>query len=94
MESNFDKDTYWRYVGENYNYNSIMHYGTYAFSNNWGVSPTIVPTDPNVILTEAYDKYEMAQSDANQINNLYGCWFYMLLSFNNKKIYTIFLLIL
>ncbi|XP_071519353.1 astacin-like [Panulirus ornatus] len=69
----FDKDTYWRYVGENYNYLSIMHYGTYAFSVNWGVLPTIVPTDPNIELTEAYDKYEMAQSDANQIKNLYGC---------------------
>ncbi|KAK3896133.1 hypothetical protein Pcinc_000182 [Petrolisthes cinctipes] len=73
MESNFDKDTYWRYEGENYNYFSIMHYGTYAFSDNWGVDATIVPTDPNIVLTEAYDKYEMAQSDANQINNLYGC---------------------
>ncbi|KAK4304002.1 hypothetical protein Pmani_024022 [Petrolisthes manimaculis] len=69
----FDKDTYWQYVGENYNYFSIMHYGTYAFSDNWGVDATIVPTDPNIVLTEAYDKYEMAQSDANQINNLYGC---------------------
>merc|ERR1712212_494981 len=68
----FDKDTYWRYVGEDYNYASIMHYGTYAFSNNWGVAPTIVPTDPNIHLTEAYDKYEMAQTDANQINNLYA----------------------
>ncbi|ROT61684.1 zinc proteinase Mpc1 [Penaeus vannamei] len=68
----FDKDTYWRYVGENYNYASIMHYGTYAFSVNWGVAETIVPTDPNVILVEAYDKDHMEQSDANQINNLYA----------------------
>nr|AAL99079.1 zinc proteinase Mpc1 [Paralithodes camtschaticus] len=73
MESNFNKDTYWRYVGEDYNYASIMHYGTYAFSDNWGIDATIVPTDPNVILTEAYDKYEMAQSDANEINTLYSC---------------------
>ncbi|XP_050690946.1 astacin-like isoform X1 [Eriocheir sinensis] len=72
QEHNFDKDTYWRYVGENYNYDSIMHYGTYAFSNNWGVAETIVPTDPNVVLVEAYDKFEMRQTDANQINNLYA----------------------
>ncbi|ROT61685.1 zinc proteinase Mpc1 [Penaeus vannamei] len=71
MESQFNKDTYWQYVGEGYNYESIMHYGTYAFSVQWGVAKTIVPTDPNVILTEAYDKLQMAQSDANQINNLY-----------------------
>ncbi|KAK3896132.1 hypothetical protein Pcinc_000181 [Petrolisthes cinctipes] len=73
MESQFTKDSYWRYVGENYNYNSIMHYGTYAFSTFWGVLPTIVPNDSNVVLTEPYDKSEMAQSDANQLNNLYGC---------------------
>lgn len=71
--SQFDKDTYWRYVGEGYNYFSIMHYGTYAFSKDWGNAETIVPTDPNIVLTEAYDKYEMAQSDANEINNLYNC---------------------
>lgn len=74
MESQFTKDTYWRYVGEGYNYYSIMHYGTYAFSTFPGVLPTIVPIDANVVLTEPYDKYEMAQSDANEINNLYKCY--------------------
>ncbi|KAG0717238.1 Astacin [Chionoecetes opilio] len=68
----FDKDTNWQYVGENYNYASIMHYGTYSFSTNWGTLKTIVPTDPNIVLVEAYDKYTMAASDANQINTLYA----------------------
>ncbi|XP_045128612.1 astacin-like [Portunus trituberculatus] len=72
LESQFDKDSYYQYVGEGYNYASIMHYGTYAFSIQWGVKKTIIPTDPNVVLVEAYDKYEMEQSDANQINNLYA----------------------
>merc|ERR1712212_666420 len=72
MASQFNKDTNWQYVGEGYNYASIMHYGTYSFSTNWGVAKTIVPTDPNVVLVEAYDKYSMTQSDANEINNLYS----------------------
>ncbi|KAK7085099.1 hypothetical protein SK128_009177 [Halocaridina rubra] len=70
-EYNFDKDTYWQYVGENYNYASIMHYGTYTFSSDWGNLPTIVPHDPDVILVDAYEKLRMEDSDANQINNLY-----------------------
>ncbi|XP_050710179.1 astacin-like [Eriocheir sinensis] len=70
-EGKFCKDTYWRYVGEDYNHDSIMHYGTYA-SADWGVAETIVPTDLNVVLVEAYDKLEMTQADANEINNLYA----------------------
>ncbi|XP_063852923.1 astacin-like [Scylla paramamosain] len=73
MAYNFDKDTNYQYVGEGYNYNSIMHYGTYSFSVQWGVLPTMVPTYPNVQLHEPWEKYSMEQSDANQINNLYGC---------------------
>uniref|UniRef100_A0A0P4VXV3 Metalloendopeptidase n=1 Tax=Scylla olivacea TaxID=85551 RepID=A0A0P4VXV3_SCYOL len=68
----FDKDTNWQYVGEGYNYDSIMHYGGYSFSVNWGVLETIVPMDPNVVLHEPWEKYEMEHSDANQINNLYA----------------------
>ena len=37
-----------------------------------GIAPTIVPTDSNIVLTEPYDKYSLAQSDANQINNHYS----------------------
>ena len=59
-------------MGEGYNYASIMHYGAYSFSVNWGVLKTIVPKDPNVVLHEPWEKYEMERSDANQINNLYA----------------------
>ncbi|XP_045129131.1 astacin-like isoform X2 [Portunus trituberculatus] len=68
----FDKDTNWQYVGEGYNYASIMHYGAYSFSVNWGVLETIVPLDTKVVLHEPWEKYEMEHSDANQINNLYA----------------------
>ena len=73
MAYNFDKDTNYQYVGEGYNTASIMHYGTYSFSIQWGVLPTILPLDPNVSLQEPWEKYAMEQSDANQINNLYSC---------------------
>lgn len=66
----FDKDTYWQYVGENYNYNSIMHYGAYAFSYNGQV--TIDVLMPGYWISDPYEKSEMAPSDANQINNLYA----------------------
>ncbi|XP_045129137.1 astacin-like isoform X2 [Portunus trituberculatus] len=72
MESQFNKDSYYQYVGEGYNYASIMHYGMYTFSKEWGVKKTVEPKDPNVVLYEPWEKYEMKQSDANQINNLYA----------------------
>ncbi|XP_071519339.1 astacin-like isoform X1 [Panulirus ornatus] len=71
MAYNFDKDTYWQYVGESYKYDSIMHYGKYAFSLQWGVLETIVPLQDGVDLTDPYEKSHMLQTDANQINNLY-----------------------
>ncbi|XP_071519338.1 astacin-like [Panulirus ornatus] len=71
MAYNFDKDTNWQYVGESYHYDSIMHYGKFAFSIQWGVLETIVPLQDGVDLTDPYDKPHMLQSDANQINNLY-----------------------
>nr|CAB43519.1 zinc proteinase [Astacus astacus] len=71
MTSNFDIDTYSRYVGEDYQYYSIMHYGKYSFSIQWGVLETIVPLQNGIDLTDPYDKAHMLQTDANQINNLY-----------------------
>ncbi|XP_076047452.1 astacin-like [Oratosquilla oratoria] len=73
MAYNFDKEPNSMYVGENYNYYSIMHYDTYAFSIQWGVKKTIVPLQPGVELIHVAYKNEMEQSDANQIKNLYKC---------------------
>ncbi|KAK8729507.1 hypothetical protein OTU49_008510 [Cherax quadricarinatus] len=67
----FDIDTYSRYVGEDYQYYSIMHYGKYSFSIQWGVLETIVALQDGIDLTDPYDKAHMLQTDANQINNLY-----------------------
>ncbi|XP_063586085.1 astacin-like [Penaeus indicus] len=72
MAYNFDIDQNSQYVGENYQYDSIMHYGKYAFSIQWGVLETIVPLQDGVDLTDPYDKDHMLQTDANQINNLYA----------------------
>ncbi|KAG0717237.1 Astacin [Chionoecetes opilio] len=70
---NFDKDTNWQYAGADYNYASIMHYGMYAFSTNWGVAPTIVPTQSGATILDPYDKHGMTSSDATQIKTLYSC---------------------
>lgn len=61
-----------QYVGEKYNYKSIMHYDSYAFSKKPDVLKTIVPKDPKVVLVDASEKLEMEKSDANQINKLYA----------------------
>ncbi|CAL4114407.1 unnamed protein product, partial [Meganyctiphanes norvegica] len=71
MSSNFDLDTYSRNVGEAYNYDSIMHYGAYSFSVQWGVLETIHVLENGASISDPYDKAHMQQSDANQINNLY-----------------------
>ncbi|CAL4100033.1 unnamed protein product, partial [Meganyctiphanes norvegica] len=68
----FDKDTNWRYVGEGYNYNSIMHYGAYSFSVDPWQTKTIDVLMDGYTISDPWEKSEMAQSDANQINNLYA----------------------
>lgn len=72
MESQFDLDTYYTEAGEGYNYDSIMHYGAYSFSVQWGVLETIHVLTPGASITDPYNKSHMEQSDANQINNRYS----------------------
>lgn len=71
LRYNFDKDQNWQYVGVGYNYESIMHFDSYAFSKNWGILKTIVPKLESVSLTDPQEKNEMAKSDADQVNSLY-----------------------
>ena len=61
------------YVGEPYNYHSIMHYDSYAFSKQPRVLKTMVPLDPNVELIENQKLQTLPQGDVNQINNFYEC---------------------
>ena len=58
-------------AGQGYNYDSIMHYGAYAFSSNG--QQVMYPKQPNVILTDPYDKQHMEESDAIQIRQIYNC---------------------
>uniref|UniRef100_A0A674N1P3 Metalloendopeptidase n=1 Tax=Takifugu rubripes TaxID=31033 RepID=A0A674N1P3_TAKRU len=56
-------------LGTPYDYNSVMHYGRFAFSRN--NQPTIVPIpNPNVSIGRAT---QMSPNDILRINRLYGC---------------------
>ncbi|XP_037649521.1 low choriolytic enzyme-like isoform X2 [Sebastes umbrosus] len=66
MEGNFRK-IQTRNLGTAYDYNSVMHYGRYAFSKNR--QPTIVPIpDPNAVIGRATD---MSANDILRVNRLY-----------------------
>uniref|UniRef100_A0A8C7XP16 Metalloendopeptidase n=1 Tax=Oryzias sinensis TaxID=183150 RepID=A0A8C7XP16_9TELE len=73
QEHNFRKiET--RNLGTPYDYNSIMHYGRFAFSRNR--EPTIVPIpDPNVPIGRAT---QMSSNDILRVNRLYECSTYLL----------------
>ncbi|KAI1889797.1 hypothetical protein AGOR_G00166630 [Albula goreensis] len=56
-------------LGTPYDYNSVMHYGRYAFSRNR--QPTIVPIpNSNAVIGRATS---MSRNDILRINRLYGC---------------------
>ncbi|KAJ8340228.1 hypothetical protein SKAU_G00348610 [Synaphobranchus kaupii] len=56
-------------LGTPYDYNSVMHYGRYAFSSNR--QPTIVPIpNSNAVIGRAT---QMSRNDIIRINRLYGC---------------------
>ncbi|MEQ2245220.1 hypothetical protein ILYODFUR_025325 [Ilyodon furcidens] len=68
QEHNFRKiDT--NNLGTPYDYNSVMHYGRFAFSRNR--EPTIVPIpNPNVEIGRAT---QMSSADILRVNRLYRC---------------------
>ncbi|CAK6970440.1 low choriolytic enzyme-like [Scomber scombrus] len=58
-----------RNLGTPYDYNSVMHYGRFAFSSNR--QPTIVPIpNPNVTIGRAT---QMSPTDILRVNRLYSC---------------------
>uniref|UniRef100_A0A669EM71 Metalloendopeptidase n=1 Tax=Oreochromis niloticus TaxID=8128 RepID=A0A669EM71_ORENI len=72
MEHNFRKiDT--RNLDTSYDYNSVMHYGRFAFSKNR--EPTIIPIpNENVAIGRAT---EMSGNDILRVNRLYNCSMYL-----------------
>ncbi|XP_032894457.1 low choriolytic enzyme-like [Amblyraja radiata] len=57
-------------LGMPYDYNSVMHYGRYAFSKD-GQSSTIVPKpDPQTTIGQ---RFGMSTLDINKVNKLYHC---------------------
>ncbi|XP_069544756.1 low choriolytic enzyme-like, partial [Brachyistius frenatus] len=68
MEHNFDRIRT-RNLNTPYDYNSVMHYGRFAFSRNR--EPTIIPTpDANVAIGRAT---EMSRNDILRVQRLYNC---------------------
>ncbi|XP_049451388.1 low choriolytic enzyme-like [Epinephelus fuscoguttatus] len=68
MEFNFRR-IQTRNLGTPYDYNSVMHYGRFAFSRNR--QPTIVPIpNPNVAIGRAT---QMSPTDILRVNRLYRC---------------------
>ncbi|KAL7405600.1 hypothetical protein ABVT39_003824 [Epinephelus coioides] len=68
MEFNFRR-IQMRNLGTPYDYNSVMHYGRFAFSRNR--QPTIVPIpNPNVAIGRAT---QMSATDILRVNRLYRC---------------------
>ena len=56
------------HFGGAYDYNSVMHYGRYAFSANG--QQTIVPKDPNA---QIGNKPNLSPQDIMKIKNMYKC---------------------
>lgn len=71
MAYNFDKLTNVDTQGFAYDYFSIMHYESNAFSAN-GLD-TMVPKQPGVTLLPAYRKYSMTNTDIAEVRKWYGC---------------------
>uniref|UniRef100_A0A667ZYU5 Metalloendopeptidase n=1 Tax=Myripristis murdjan TaxID=586833 RepID=A0A667ZYU5_9TELE len=68
IQHNFWKIQNSRNLGTPYDYNSVMHYGRYAFSSNG--QPTIVPVpNPDVSIGRAN---QMSPTDILRVNRLYG----------------------
>ena len=72
MAYNFDKfATGVDYQGFPYDYYSIMHYDSYAFSNN--NLPTMVPLQPGVQLIDNYKDTAISDIDVAEIRKAYVC---------------------
>ncbi|GFS72977.1 metalloendopeptidase [Nephila pilipes] len=55
-----------------YDYTSIMHYGSYAFSMNPGLLKTMEAKD-GTALKEPYDKPGLNKLDIKRVNKMYEC---------------------
>ena len=70
-ENNFDKFAQGKilHLGEPYDYGSIMHYGTHAFSSNGKPTITTLQTGG----AQIGQREALSANDIRQINKLYKC---------------------
>ena len=59
------------YQGFPYDYYSIMHYDSYAFSNNG--KPTMLAKQPGVELVDNYKDTTISDIDVGEIRKAYRC---------------------
>jgi hypothetical protein len=60
-----------------YDYESIMHYGSYAFAKDRN-KPAMTPKQSGVTLKEPYEKNVLTKNDIAMINKLYNCGIYFI----------------
>lgn len=72
-EDNFEKYTskLIDHLGQEYDYYSILHYDSKAFSKNY--KETIIPKNRSVVLLHSSFKSHITKTDALKINILYNC---------------------
>jgi astacin len=72
MYDQFQKIPVFQYrPASNFDYNSIMIYGSKAFTRNG--QRTMISRDPQAHILESHFKQNLARSDVININSLYGC---------------------
>ena len=56
--------------GITYDYDSLMHYGAYAFAKDRSI-PVIQPKDPSIDLNRLGQNWQFSQNDILQVNKRY-----------------------
>ena len=72
-EHNFNSysNSYITHFGDNYDYGSVMHYSSTAFSKNG--QPTLQPTDPHIPASSLGQRIGMSQTDVTRVMTMYKC---------------------
>jgi hypothetical protein len=65
------KGKFLKFSDEDYDYGSVMHYGTHAFSRGFGSTISAIKEVPKGV--QIGQRLTMSDSDVRKINKLYKC---------------------